>query len=213
MDFDRICTIFTLQEPYYGILLSAMDRAPSLRTPTMGVCRSGNVFKLLYNPRFIETIDLDTMMAYLKHETLHIAFNHFAIWNDSPKTEAERYLRNAAEDLEINGYIDFSKADPSGLLFPKTYGWQDRLGTMEYYKRISQMNEEAKKKQQQKNDKPEKQKKKVKFSKAQSAVYKMRKDGKTFEEIASKLNITPDKAKEILRSVRQAFKSNSLIKP
>ena len=213
MDFDRICTIFTLQEPYYGILLSAMDRAPSLMTRTMAVCRSGNVFKLLYNPNFIENKDLETMMAYLKHETLHVAFNHFSLWKEKAKNYAEHELRNLAGDLEINGYIDFSKANPNGLYFPKDFGWQDRLGTMEYYKRVLQMNEEAKKKQQQKNDKPEKQKKKVKFSKAQSAVYKMRKEGKSFEEIATTLNTTPDKVKDILRSVRQTFKSISTIKP
>ena len=68
MDFDRICTIFTLQEPYYGILLSAMDRFPTNKIPTMGVCRSGNVFRLAYNPNFIANKDLNTMMAYLKHE-------------------------------------------------------------------------------------------------------------------------------------------------
>ena len=213
MDFDRICTIFTLQEPYYGILLSAMDRTPTMMIPTMGVCRSGNVFKLLYNPHFIADKDLETMMAYLKHEVLHIAFNHFSIWNDEPKNMVEHDLRNIACDLEVNSYIDFTKADPSGLEFPKKYGWQDRLGTMEYYKRILKMNEEAKKKQQQKQSKPKKEKEKVKFSKVQSAVYKMRKEGKSFEEIAAALKTTPDKAKEILRSVRQTFKSKSLIKP
>ena len=213
MDFDRICTIFTLQEPYYGILLSAMDRTPTMMIPTMGVCRSGNVFKLLYNPHFIADKDLETMIAYLKHEVLHIAFNHFSIWPEKAKSNAEHDLRNLAEDLEINGYIDFSKADPNGLYFPKDFGWQNRLGTMEYYKRVVKMDEENKKKQQKKQDKPKKQKEKVKFSKAQSAVYKMRKEGKTFEEIASKLNTTPDKVKDILKSVRQSFKTKTAPNP
>ena len=68
MDFEKICTIFTMQEPYYGILLSAMDRFPTKQIPTMGVCQSGNVFRLGYNPDFVADKDLDTMMALLKHE-------------------------------------------------------------------------------------------------------------------------------------------------
>ena len=213
MDFDRICTIFTLQEPYYGILLSAMDRAPTTMISTMGVCRSGNVFKLLYNPNFIADKDLETMIAYLKHETLHVAFNHFSIWPEKAKSNAEHDLRNIAEDLEINGYIDFSKADSNGLYFPKDFGWENRLGTMEYYKRVVKMDEENKKKQQQKQGKPKKEREKVKFSKAQSAVYKMRKEGKTFEEIASKLKTTPDKVKDILKSVRQSFRTKTAPNP
>ena len=57
MDFEKVCTIFTMQEPYYGILLSAMDRFPTKETKTIGVRRSGNVFRLGYNPDFIEDKD------------------------------------------------------------------------------------------------------------------------------------------------------------
>ena len=150
MDFEKICTIFSMQEPYYGILLSAMDRFPTTKIPTMGVCRSGNVFRLGYNPSFIENKDLNTMLAYLKHEVLHVAFNHFTLFDTEPSCQAEQTLRNMAADLEVNSYVDFSNADKRGLLFANDFGWDNRLGTMEYYRRLTQTNQQQQQPQQQK---------------------------------------------------------------
>lgn len=64
--------IFTMQEPYYGILLSAMDRVPDKRLPTMAVGKSGNVFQLHYNPDFVEKLDVDTVLECIKHEINYV---------------------------------------------------------------------------------------------------------------------------------------------
>ena len=142
MDFDKICTIFTMQEPYYGILLSAMDRFETRQIPTMGVCRSGNVFRLGYNPDFVADKDIDTMMVLLKHECIHIAFNVFTIFPDETKDRAEQMIRNMAADMEANSYIDFSKAKGINPLLAGSMGWDNCLGTMEYYKRLVQQNQQ-----------------------------------------------------------------------
>lgn len=139
MDFEKVCTIFSMQEPYYGILLSAMDRYPTTETQTIGVRRSGNVFRLGYNPAFIEDKDLPTMMALLKHETLHLALNHLTLWDETNCTEAEHFLHNLAGDLEANCYIDFSNTKGITPQLPEKFGWDRSLGTMEYYKRLSQL--------------------------------------------------------------------------
>ena len=94
MDFEKVCTIFTMQEPYYGILLSAMDRFPTTKIDTMGVCRSGNVFRLGYNPDYVADKDLPTLMCMLKHECIHIAFNVFTMFDTEPSCPAEHQLRN-----------------------------------------------------------------------------------------------------------------------
>ena len=141
MDFEKICTIFTMQEPYYGILLSAMDRFPTRQIPTMCVCRSGNVFRLGYNPDFVADKDLETMMAFLKHETLHVAFNHFTLFDTKPSCAAEKDLRNIAADMEVNGYIDWTKANSAGLCFAKDFGWDNYLGTLEYFNRLINQNQ------------------------------------------------------------------------
>ena len=151
MDFEKTCTIFTMQEPYYGILLSAMDRYPTKDVPTLGVRRSGNVFRLGYNPDFIADKDLPTMMALLKHECLHIALNHLTLWDETNITEEEHMLHNMAGDLEANCYIDFSGTKGIHPLFPERFGWDRSLGAMEYYKRLSKLNLQQQQKQQAKN--------------------------------------------------------------
>ena len=60
--------MFTMQEPFYGILLSSMERIPDKRLDTLGVGRSGNVFKLHYNPDYMKDLAIDTQLELLKHE-------------------------------------------------------------------------------------------------------------------------------------------------
>lgn len=148
MDFEKVCTIFTMQEPYYGILLSAMDRYPTKEVDTMGVRRSGNVFRLGYNPDYVVDKDLPTLMAMLKHECIHIAFNVFTMFETEPENEAEQTLRNIAADMEANSYVDWSNTKDIRPVFASDCGWGNYLGTLEYFKRLTQQNrqqeEEAK---------------------------------------------------------------------
>lgn len=140
MDFEKVCTIFSMQEPYYGILLSAMDRFPTKEVDTMGVCRSGNVFRLGYNPDFVADKDLPTLMAMLKHECIHLAFNVFSMFDTEPSCAAEQELRNIAADMEANSYIDFSNVSKWIPMLAKDFGWDNCLGTIEYYNRLLAMN-------------------------------------------------------------------------
>lgn len=140
MDFEKVCTIFTMQEPYYGILLSAMDRFPTKEVATLGVRRSGNVFRLGYNPDFVADKDLPTMMVLLKHECIHIAFNVFSMFDTEPENEAEHMLRNIAADMEANSYIDFSNTKGIKPALAGDFGWDNCLGTIEYHRRLLQMN-------------------------------------------------------------------------
>lgn len=136
MDFEKVCMMFTMQEPFYGILLSSMDRIPEPSVGTMGVGMSGNVIKLYYNPDFVNNIPEDVCLEALKHEVLHVAFNHFTIWNDKATTEAEHRKRNIAEDLEVNCYVkkeslynEYIKA-----YFPENFKYDRELGSREYYR-------------------------------------------------------------------------------
>lgn len=145
MDFEKICMMFTMQEPYYGILLSSMERIPTTtHTPTMCVSRSGNVFKLYYNTNFTNTLDVDTTLEAIKHELLHIALNHFTIWNGEDKNDDEEthIIRNIAADLEVNCYINKSKMQKDfvdNICTVDKYGWKPFEGTREYFSRLYQM--------------------------------------------------------------------------
>ena len=142
MDFEKICTIFSMQEPYYGILITAMDRFQTDKVETLGVRRSGNVFCLGYNPNFIADKDLDTMMALLKHEALHIALNHLTLFEKEPENDAEHRLRNLAMDLEANCYIDFSRTNGIHPFLPADFNWEPCAGAIEYNNRLLQMNQQ-----------------------------------------------------------------------
>ncbi|MBQ3949782.1 MAG: hypothetical protein II661_04830, partial [Bacteroidales bacterium] len=136
MDFEKICMIFTMQEPFYGILLSAMERVPKPSVGTIGVGRSGNVFKLYYNPDFISKLSVDATLVVLKHEVLHCAFNHFTIWEDNDVPPSVKEMRNIAADMEVNSYLDISKLNDIHPVLAKDFGWENKLGTREYYSRL-----------------------------------------------------------------------------
>lgn len=147
--------MFSMREPYYGIILSSMHREPSKGQKTVGVTRSGNVFKLVYNPDFIAQLSVDETLEVLKHEVLHLAFNHFTIFGDDAADETEHRIRNTAADLEVNSYIQTSKLSRLQPFRASDFGWGSCEGTLEYYNRLKQKQDELQQQQQTGNpDKP-----------------------------------------------------------
>jgi len=142
MDFEKICMMFTMQEPYYGILLSSMERIETDKIKTMAVGRYGNVFKLMYNPSFVSQLDVDTTLEALKHEVLHVAFDHFNLWEVTDVDDDEQFLRNAAADMEVNGYLNIANFHDIKPVLASSMGWEDKLGTREYYDRLNQANQQ-----------------------------------------------------------------------
>lgn len=155
MDFEKVCMMFTMQEPFYGILLSSMIRESTKRVDTMAVGRSGNTFRLYYNPDFVARLDNDTLLECIKHEVLHVAFNHFSLWdNDFPPKE-EQELRNYATDLEVNCYINTKKMKDVKPVVCDYFGFQERQGSRTYYKLLLDMlNQQKQKSQAQQPTKP-----------------------------------------------------------
>lgn len=141
--------IFTMEEPFYGILLSSMDRVPDKTIPTLGVGKFGNVFKLYYNPDWVGQFNPDTVLQLLKHECLHLALNHFITMEDKEDGTKERHTHcNAAIDLEANCYIDRSKMEKAaGGCFVEDFGFARELGSREYFNLLAK---QAQQQQQQK---------------------------------------------------------------
>ena len=137
--------MFTMQEPYYGILLSSMDRVetPSINTLCVGV--SGNVFKLYYNKGFIDSLPEQTVLELIKHEMLHLAFNHFTIWDNHEHIDNPDIgkLENIACDLEVNCYLDRSKVDPkAGGVWVEDFKFKACEGARNYFKALYKEMEE-----------------------------------------------------------------------
>lgn len=91
-----------LKEPYYGFFLILLNKLWSDRIPTACVGKQGINYQLLINPTFWEGLDHIQRIGLLKHELLHIAFQHLGIVFKF----ADRKLANIAMDCEINQYIE-----------------------------------------------------------------------------------------------------------
>ena len=143
IDFDRLCMMFTMQEPFYGIILQSMIRQEDKMLPTLGVRRSGNCFRMGYNPDFVGRFNVDTNLQILKHEVLHIALDHFGLWDAPPEDDNERFLRNLSADLEVNSYLDRSVMQKeAGGVWPEDFGFAKFEGTREYYRKLKKMMED-----------------------------------------------------------------------
>lgn len=155
MDFEKICMMFTMEEPFYGIILSSMERIPDkTATPTLCVARMGNVFKLFYNPDFVNKFNVDTVLGLLKHEVLHIAFHHLTIFEDKNHDPIWRELENIAVDAEANCYLDRSKMQKeAGGVWVEDFGFDRCLGARAYfdlfYQKVQQDAQKAKAQQPQ----------------------------------------------------------------
>lgn len=147
MDFEKICMMFTMQEPYYGILLSSMLRKeihdPRIM-PTIGVAKTGNTFMLGYNPDFLSKMNVDETLLLLKHECLHLALNHLTMWGDENNVSPEEHkVRNIAEDLEVNCYLDRSiLRDKTAGMWCEDFGFDKYLGARAYYKLLTTMQQQ-----------------------------------------------------------------------
>lgn len=132
-----------LQEPFYGLFLMTLNKVWDERVGTAGVSKQGVGFQLTISPTFWSTLSEDHMKGILKHEILHIAFNHL-LMRDTKYPDFE--LFNIAADMEINQYIekdwlpdgcvDIEKYREKGLLL------EYKAGTDYYYKMLQKDREE-----------------------------------------------------------------------
>lgn len=136
MTFDKLCKVFLMQEPFYGIILSSLDKIPTTQIDTMGVGKSGSTFKLWYNPDFLKPLDDDTILQLLRHEALHLCFKHPYIGYKEglDRDQQTHQLYNIACDLEVNCYLDRSKLQKVGGVWVDDYGFDPNLGSLAYYK-------------------------------------------------------------------------------
>ena len=95
-----------LKEPFYGFFLIMLNKLWSDKIPTACVGKQGINYQLVINSSFWEGLNDDQKIGILKHELLHIAFQHLNVFF----TFSDRQLANIAMDCEINQYID-----PEGL--------------------------------------------------------------------------------------------------
>lgn len=91
-----------LKEPFYGLFLIMLNKVWREDLDTAGVSKHGINAQLAINPVFWENLSSEYKVGILKHEILHIAFQHLLLRDKYPN----KRLFNIAADLEINQFID-----------------------------------------------------------------------------------------------------------
>jgi predicted metal-dependent peptidase len=143
-----------LKEPFYGYLLIGLNKEISKRVQTACVAKDGINIKLVVNDDYYGQQDDKTKVAILKHELLHIAFQHLSIFDQFE----DKQLLNVAADLEINQYIEadwkgetwegleIEKGQFKGVVLPP------KAGTRVYYDLLQQELDKAEQNQQNQNE-------------------------------------------------------------
>ena len=101
-DLSKIGKQLMISEPFYGIFMSTLNKVVRKDLPTAGVSKHNINYQLAINEEFWNSLDNDKKkIGLLKHELLHICFNHLEDRDWYPNQE----LHNVAADLEINQYL------------------------------------------------------------------------------------------------------------
>lgn len=134
MDIEKAFKRFLIKEPFYGLFcLSLPKKIDNNITQTVCVCRKGINCELCVNSDFWSTLTDNQQIALLKHEMLHICFQHILM----SESFSDPKLFNMAADLEVNSYIDDL---PEGGLIPSKMNLPKEKGTKYYYDYLSQDN-------------------------------------------------------------------------
>ena len=133
-----------LKEPYYGFFLLMLHKSWDDKVGTAGVCKNGINFQLVLNEKFWTDLSEEHRLGLLKHELLHIAFQHLTTFT----MFSDKKLANIAMDMEINQYIDNSWLPEGGINIDdySDMNLDRRAGCRYYYDQLKKAQE--KKKQQ-----------------------------------------------------------------
>jgi predicted metal-dependent peptidase len=133
----KISKDLILKEPYYGLFLIKLNKVWSTKLPTAGVSKNNINYQLAINPEFWENLSDNHKLGLLKHELLHIAFNHLGIFFKF----SDRKLANVAMDMEINQYI-LPEYLPEGGIDINNYedlNLDRKAGCRYYYDKLRQL--------------------------------------------------------------------------
>ena len=134
---SKISKELMLKEPFYGFFLIMLNKVwDGKRVPTAGVSKNNINYQLAINPEFWESLSDDHKLGLLKHELLHIAYNHlttFSMFQD-------KKLANVAMDMEINQYIKKEWLPEGGIDIDdySELNLDRRAGSRYYYDKLKQ---------------------------------------------------------------------------
>ena len=132
----RICKKLLIKQPFYGLFLLNINKRFSDKISTAAVGIEGINPILLINKEFWKDLSEEMQLNILIHEVSHLMFGHLTeVWTYLRRENAE--LLNYAADCECNSYIPGLQNDP--YCYPARYGMENGKGTLFYYDKLRQM--------------------------------------------------------------------------
>ena len=131
-----------LQEPFYGFFLIMLNKVWNDAIGTAAVSKNSINYQLTISEKFWEPLSELHRIGLLKHELLHIAFNHLTTFD----LFQDKKLANIAMDMEINQYIDKDWI-PEGAIDIDDYGdlnLDTRAGSRYYYDKLQELQKKKK---------------------------------------------------------------------
>jgi predicted metal-dependent peptidase len=126
-------------EPFYSRLLRSMNKIETKDIPTAGVSTNLDSINLYYNREFMASLSDKQVIGVLKHECLHILYEH-----TTKRIKDERLIWNYATDLAINSLLHEDELPKGGLipgkhLPPLTKEESDKMNTdqLDRYNKLS----------------------------------------------------------------------------
>ncbi len=89
-----------LEEPFYGKVLRTVTKVPTTRIRTAGVLAKDGDLKMWFNKAFLAALPGKHIRGVMKHEMLHLIFEHTTTRKFDP-----HIIWNYATDLAINSHL------------------------------------------------------------------------------------------------------------
>lgn len=99
-------------EPFYSRIIRSLNKKETNDIPTAGVLAKEGEFHLYWNRYFLSSLSKKKIGGLLKHECLHLVYNH-----TTERRRTPHIIWNWATDLAINTQLDENEL-PKGGLFP-----------------------------------------------------------------------------------------------
>lgn len=134
-DISIVCKRLLTMESFYGLFSIGLNKVINTEIKTIGVSKEGINCKLTTNPDFWGSLSDKHKLGIIKHELIHIAFNHILNFQDFE----DKILFNIAADLEVNQYIEKDLLPEYALSLEK-YGLanENKKGTKYYYEKLKE---------------------------------------------------------------------------
>ena len=139
---SKISKDLMLKEPFYGFFLIMLNKVWHDAIGTAAVSKNGINYQLTISEKFWEPLSNNCRMGLLKHELLHIAFNHLTTFD----LFKDKKLANIAMDMEINQYIDKDWLPKGGIDiddYSKLH-LDRRAGSRYYYDKLQSLQKKKK---------------------------------------------------------------------